>query len=69
MTILLIIIAVVAAIYLYATLAFYYGFKNWYPLCGCSRQGATQVCASNGPLSRTSMRPDSRGNSGKHVRS
>jgi hypothetical protein len=33
-TIMLIIIAVVAAIYLYATLAFYYGFKNWYPLCG-----------------------------------
>jgi hypothetical protein len=69
MTTLLIIIAVVAAIYLYATLAFYYGFKNWYPLCGCSRQGATQVCASNGPRSRTNRRPVSRGNSGRTVRS
>lgn len=58
MTTLLIIIAVLAAIYLYATLAFYYDFKNWYPLCGCSKQGSTQVCASDGPRSRTSSRPD-----------
>jgi hypothetical protein len=57
---LLIIIAVLAVIYLYATLAFYYGFKNWYPLCGCSRQGSTQVCATNGPRFRTSKVPDSK---------
>jgi hypothetical protein len=31
---LLVIIAAAAAVYLYATLAFYYGFKNWHPLCG-----------------------------------
>jgi len=35
MKILLIILAVAAAIYGYAAIAFYYGFKNWYPLCGC----------------------------------
>ena len=56
----LITIAVLAVMYIYATLAFYYGFKNWYPLCGCSRQGSTQVCASNGSRSRTSGQPDSR---------
>jgi hypothetical protein len=65
MTTLLIIIAVVAAIYLYATLAFYYGFKNWYPLCGCSRKGSTQVCAINGPGSRKNGRPDSKARAGE----
>jgi len=35
MTILLIIVAIAAAIYIYAAIAYYYGFKNWYPLCGC----------------------------------
>ena len=35
MTIVLIIAAIGAAIYLYAAIAYYYGFKNWYPLCGC----------------------------------
>ena len=65
MTTILIIIAILAVIYLYATLAFYYGFKNWYPLCGCSRQGSTQVCASNGPRSRTSRRPDDGTTAGK----
>jgi hypothetical protein len=35
MTILLIIIAVIAAVYIYAAVANYYGFKNWNPLCGC----------------------------------
>jgi hypothetical protein len=37
MTIVLIIVAIAAAIYLYAAVAYYYGFKNWYPLCGCNR--------------------------------
>ena len=60
MTILLIIIAVAAVIYLYATLAFYYGFKNWHPLCGCSKRGSTQVCAIIGPHPKTNRRPDSR---------
>jgi hypothetical protein len=60
MTTLLVIIAVLAAIYLYATLAFYHGFKNWYPLCGCSGQGSPQVCMSKGPRSRTGKLPDSR---------
>ncbi len=31
----LIIVAVVAAVYIYAAVAHYYGFKNWYPMCGC----------------------------------
>jgi len=35
MTYLLIIIAVIAAIYIYAAIANYYGFKNWNPMCGC----------------------------------
>jgi hypothetical protein len=36
MTILLIIAAVAAAIYLYAAAAFYHGYKDWRPLCGCT---------------------------------
>jgi hypothetical protein len=35
MTILLSIAAVAAAIYIYAAVAYYYGFKHWHPLCGC----------------------------------
>ena len=35
MTMLLIIVAIVAAIYIYAAIAYYYGFKNLYPFCGC----------------------------------
>ena len=35
MTIILIILAVLAAFYGYAFIAYYYGFKNWYPMCGC----------------------------------
>ena len=34
MTYLLIIIAVIAAIYIYAAIANYYGFKAWNPMCG-----------------------------------
>ena len=30
----LIIVAVFAAIYLYAAVVQYYGFKNWHPMCG-----------------------------------
>gem|GEM_PF-3559350 len=33
MTIFLIIIVFLAAAYLFAAVTFYYGFKNWYPLC------------------------------------
>ena len=39
MTIVLILVAIVGAVYLYAALAYYYGFKNWYPLCGCKGTG------------------------------
>ena len=35
MTYLLIIIAVIAAFYIYGAIANYYGFKNWIPFCGC----------------------------------
>jgi hypothetical protein len=35
MTTLLIILAIAAAIYGYAAIAFYYGYKNWNPICGC----------------------------------
>jgi len=45
MTIVLIIAAIVAAIYIYAALAYYYGFKNCYPLCGCKGTG----CSPNKP--------------------
>lgn len=54
-TIMLIIIAVVAAIYLYATLVFYYGFKNWYPLCGTkSSQCRRGESCSDSPTKKTS---------------
>lgn len=39
MTIILIIAAIIAAIYIYAALVYYYGFKKWYPLCGCKGTG------------------------------
>ena len=35
MTTFLIIVAIVAAIYIYAAIAYYYAYKNWNPLCGC----------------------------------
>ena len=35
MTTILIIGAIAAAIYTYAAIAFYYGFKDWYPFCSC----------------------------------
>jgi len=37
MTVVLIIVAIVAVIYIYAAVAYYYGFKNWHPLCGCKK--------------------------------
>ncbi len=40
MATLLIIIAIVAAAYIFAAIAFYYGFKNWYPMCG----GKSSTC-------------------------
>ena len=39
MTHLLVIIAVIAVIYIYGAIAYYYGFKAWNPFCGC--KGAT----------------------------
>jgi hypothetical protein len=48
MTIILIILAIVAAIYLYAAVAFYYGFKDWMPFCGC----ASKDCMPRKPVSR-----------------
>ena len=36
MTIVLIIAAIVAVIYIYAAIAYYYGFKSWLPVCGCT---------------------------------
>ena len=36
MTTFLIIAAVAAAVYLYSLIAYYYGFKNWTPMCGCN---------------------------------
>ena len=35
MTTILIIVAIAAVIYIYAAVAFHYGFKNSYPVCGC----------------------------------
>jgi hypothetical protein len=35
MMILLIVAIAALAVYLYAAVGYYYGFKNWYPLCGC----------------------------------
>ncbi len=37
MLITLIILAVIAAIYIYAAVGYYYTFKNWLPVCaGCT---------------------------------
>ena len=41
MMILLVILAVVAAIYIYAVIANYYNFKDWSPMCG--RGGACKL--------------------------
>jgi hypothetical protein len=48
MSIILIILAAAVAIYLYAAVAFYYGFKNWAPFCGC----AGTVCGPRKPAIR-----------------
>lgn len=45
MKIIFIILAFIAAVYLYAALTFHYGFKNWAPFCGC--EGG--VCGSRKP--------------------
>ncbi|MDH4162889.1 MAG: hypothetical protein OEW15_09415 [Nitrospirota bacterium] len=45
MKIFLIIAAAAAAVYIYAAIAFYYGFKNWYPMCG----GKSGTCAPRKP--------------------
>ncbi len=48
MSIILIILAAIAAIYVYAAIAFYYGFRTWVPFCGC----AGTVCAPRKPAIR-----------------
>jgi len=35
MVYLLIIIVAIAVFYIYAAIAYYYGFKDWSPMCGC----------------------------------
>jgi hypothetical protein len=47
MTTILIIVALTSAVYIYAMVAFYYGFKNWHPMCGgsCSREKGAGLCA------------------------
>ncbi len=58
MTTFLILAAVVVGVYLFAALIFYYGFKNWNPLCGggTSRCGKGESCsispASSGSRSK-----------------
>ncbi len=34
MIVFLLIVAALTAAYLFAAVAFYYGFKNWHPMCG-----------------------------------
>jgi hypothetical protein len=46
MTIILVILAIAAVIYIYAAVAFHYGFKNWNPMCGCKGT----VCGVKKPL-------------------
>jgi hypothetical protein len=48
MTIIFIILAVGAVLYLYAAVAFYYGYKNWVPFCGC----AGTACSPRKPAQR-----------------
>jgi hypothetical protein len=33
---LIIVLAVITAVYVYAAIAYYYGFKSWNPFCGCT---------------------------------
>ena len=33
----LIIVLVAAAVYIYALISYYYGFKHWHPMCGAPR--------------------------------
>jgi len=37
MTIVLILVALVVVIYSYGAIVFYYGLRNWYPMCGCKK--------------------------------
>ncbi len=41
MTMLIILLVIAAAVYGYAAIAFYYGYKSWRPVCGCQ---ATEAC-------------------------
>jgi hypothetical protein len=41
MTIVLIIISAAVAMYIYAAVTSYYGFKKWHPLCGCNEMVCT----------------------------
>jgi hypothetical protein len=34
-TVLIIIAAIAAVIYIYAAIAYYKAYKDWYPMCGC----------------------------------
>lgn len=44
MTTFLVIAAIVVAVYIYAAIAYYLGFKNWYPLCGCVPAPGRKQC-------------------------
>jgi len=55
-TIMLIIIAVVAAIYIRATLVFYYGFNNRYPYAGLSLRSAERGTLLRSPDSEDILR-------------
>jgi hypothetical protein len=48
----LIIAAIAAAIYIYAAIAYYYGFKYWYPLCACKGM----ECRSRRPMEARTLR-------------
>ena len=37
MTTFVIIVAILVTAYIFAAITFYYGFKNWHPLCGGSK--------------------------------
>jgi len=57
MTTFLIVVAIAAAVYLFAAISFYYGFKNWNPMCGgkSARCGSGESC-SNSPATSGSTR-------------
>lgn len=58
MNIFIIIAIVLAAIYGFAAVVYYYGFKNWSPLCGSHKSPAAPVKSIQWLLSKPGKRQE-----------